>query len=320
MLRQGMLLGTVLAVLLLAAQSPGQNAGERNSAGTAPSDGIKLKPADQMTEGGIVVAGGSCATCGDDENWDIFGPVRLRSADPEETGEIEVKNKFDYGTSSDGSDDDVEYETEIEWGIAPNHELIFEVPVELGDGKVHGNADITVGWHWRLWKEQEVLPAFALRNFLRLPSGYNSEGVDWTLIGLLTKSICPDKWRVHLNPFIKSVNGENATAGEDGGNWYSWEADDEDPRHFLWGVIVGTDYKLNECLRLNVDYIHESGEMYGDRNQHTAEVGLDSIISEHQQLGLATRVGLDGDGAGDNWGLSASYIWVFDAPALGKCH
>ena len=190
-----------------------------------------------------------------DEEWDIWGPVQMRSANPEPTSEFEIKNIFDYGTSSDDTDDDFEYEFELEYGIAENHELIFEIPVKMGDGAVNGNADITVSWHWRLWKEQDLLPAFALRNYIRLPSGYQSSGVDYELKGLITKSILENKWRLPLNPFLKSVNGHN----------------EDDHRDFQWGFIAGTDYRLTDTLTLNVDYVHETGKSEGERNQHTAE-------------------------------------------------
>ncbi len=88
---------------------------------------------------------------GGEEDWDVSGPVRMRSADPEETGELAVKNIFGYSTSSHG-DDDFEYELELEWGFMPDHHLILELPVEIGDGEVEGNADLTLGWHWRLWR------------------------------------------------------------------------------------------------------------------------------------------------------------------------
>lgn len=238
-----------------------------------------------------------------EEDWDITGPIRLRSADPESPGELALKNIFDYSTSSDGSDDDVEYEMEMEYGIAPNHELILEVPVEVGDGAVHGNADLTLGWHWRLWKEAEILPAFALRNYIRVPSGYRSSGVDYELRGLLTKSIVPDKLRFHMNPFLKSVNGSN----------------EKDHRYFQWGAILGLDYRLAENLVLIMDYVHETSDAEGERNQHTAEVGLDWIVAEHHTLGFVTRTGLDGDGIGENWGFAVSYIYTFEGlPAFGK--
>ena len=302
----------VLGVLLVSEVSAQQDARRSTSEQKPPTAeagqaGFRPQPitlADATTGEETVPKGTTAETAdGHEKAWDITGPIRLRSADPEPPGELAVKTIFDYSTSSDGSDDDLEYEFELEYGIAPNHELILEVPVELGDGATEGNADITVGHHWRLWKEQDILPAFALRNYIRVPSGYHSSGVDYELRGLITKSIIPDKFRLHLNPFLKSVNGDN----------------EEDHRYFQWGAIVGADYRLADNLVLNLDYVHETAETNGQRNQHTMEVGVDWHFAEHQALGFVTRAGLDGDGDGENFGCAVSYIYTFDnVPALGK--
>ena len=229
-------------------------------------------------------------------SWGISGPISLRSADPEEPGEMEVKNVFEWSTSRDGSHDDYEYEIELEYGLSENHELIFEVPVELGDGRVPGNGDITLGWHWRLLKEQDWLPAFAMRNYIRVPSGVDSSGVDYELKGLFTKTLVPDLLRAHFNPFLKSVNGHN----------------EEDYRHFQWGGILGVDYKLSENLLFITDYIYKNGEEEHTRDQHAMEFGVDWTIAKNQKIGFATEIGLDGDSQGPSLGAKISYILSFE--------
>ena len=135
-----------------------------------------------------------------------------------------------------------------------------------------------------------------MRNYIRIPSGVNSSGVDYELRGLITKSIVADKFRLHLNPFLKSVNGHN----------------EEDHRYFQWGCIIGADYRLTDNLVLNVDYVHETSDSEGERNQHTMEVGLDWHFAPHQGIGIVTRAGLDGDDAGENFGVAISYVYSFD--------
>jgi hypothetical protein len=238
-----------------------------------------------------------------EEGWDIWGPVTLRSADPEELGEVEIKNIYHYGTSSDGSHDANDYEFEIEYGIAPNHELIFAVPdVSLNRCEEEGNGNLEAGWHWRLWKEQDWIPAFALRNILLIPSGYHSSGLDWTLRGLLTKSIIENKWRLHLNPFLTVASG----------------SEPEELRHFQWGFIVGTDYRLCENVNLQLDYIHRTSEEEGERNQHSMEAGVEWQVAEHHGIAFATNWTVDGDSVDENWGFTVSYVFSFDAPAFGK--
>ncbi len=230
------------------------------------------------------------------ESWEIDGPVFLRSADPEPEGEGVIKNIFSWETTKGSDDDDdFEYEFEFEYGFAHNHEFIFEVPVEIGDGRIDGNADIELGWHWRLWEEDGALPAFAMRNFIRIPSGVDSSGVDYEWRGLMTWTLVPDTMRLHLNPFIKSVNGNN----------------EEDVRPFQWGVAIGTDYRLADNLNLITSYIYSNGEEEHTRDNHSAEVGLDWAVAEHHTICFASLIGLDGDSHGTSFGLSISYIYSF---------
>ncbi len=226
--------------------------------------------------------------------YDLAGPYRLRSADPEPFGEVEIKNIVGWSTTK-GDDDDFEYEFELEWGFVRNHELIFAVPVELGDGRVEGNGDIELGWHWKLWEERDWRPAFGMRNFVRIPTGVGSSGVDYEWIGLITKSIIPGKFRVNANPFVKSVNGNN----------------EEDARHFLWGGSLGVDYRLSDDLILVGLYRYEAGELEGTRDNHSLEFGADWTISEHQEIAFGVEVGLDGDDQGPALGARISYILDF---------
>ena len=48
------------------------------------------------------------------ENWDIIGPIRLRSAEPADPGELDLKFTTEWGTSSDGKHDRASIEPEIE--------------------------------------------------------------------------------------------------------------------------------------------------------------------------------------------------------------
>lgn len=234
----------------------------------------------------------------EEDDWEIQGPVFLRSATPEETGEVVVKNIFGWEHNREGSEEDrdeYEYELEIEWGVAENHELIFELPFQVGEGDVDGNGDLTLGWHWRLMKEEGSRPAFALRNYLRLPTGSDSNGVDYELRGLITKTITPGCTRLHLNPFAKSINGDN----------------EPEARHFQWGAAVGIDHRLNEHLTLIADYIYSNGEEEHTRDNHEAELGLDWEIDERQSLGIAVMTSLDGDTHDPAAGAKISYMLHF---------
>lgn len=235
---------------------------------------------------------------------DIGGPVFLRSAYPVEAGELELKFVGRFGQSSDDSnDDDWQFDFVAEWGFAENWEFIFEVPVQLGDGRVQGNGDIDeFGFHTKLWDEGDWYPAFAVRNLIRIPTGYHSSGIDYQLRGLFTKTCVPCEVRWHLNPWLKTVDGHN----------------DEEARNFLYGAALGFDYRLSDDVLLIADYQYARGENEGDEQDQLVEVGVDWSLSENRMLGLSGTVGVDGNDSGDDFTLGVSYIIKLGAPRMDR--
>lgn len=288
-----------------------------------PRPNLSLHGADAFSIGGGGAAaqenGGAAPTAAADGGYALSGPYFLRSADPEPLGEAELK--FVYGYTNNGDDDDETDEHEIEfvleWGMAQNVEFILEVPFQIGDGRVDGNGDITaLGFHVRHWEENGWLPAFATRHLVRLPTGYHSDGVDYTGRGLLTWTLAPNAWRLHFNPFLTSKNGNFDDEDED---WWSWDGDDEggEQRHFLWGAAIGFDFQLTDNMVFIVDYQNLSSESEGHRNQHVLELGGEWEFAEHQKLGWQTEFGIDGDEAGADFGARLSYILEICLPGLG---
>lgn len=248
-------------------------------------------------------------------DWDIDVPVRLNAADPQEPCTVQLQTLFDFSTSSDGTDDDIKYIGRIEWGVIEDHSLSLQVPVMFGDGQYDGNADITLGWQWRLWKEQDWIPAFAIINELRVPNGYHSNKVDWTLTGAFTKSIT-ECFRLHFNPFLKTINGDNIESNYRDARRLcrirGWGDEHVvENRHFQWGFVAGFDWKINECLTLVADYVHESAELRGWRNQHSIEAGIEWKLDEKQSIVAANRMTLDGDSLEPNWGATIGYLYTF---------
>lgn len=226
------------------------------------------------------------------EGYTLGGPYFLRSADPEPPGEMELKFIYGWETGNDGSDDH-DVAIEFEWGIVENVEFILEAEATLGDGRVEGNGDIEeLGFHTRFWEENGWAPAFAMRNLVRLPTGYHSSGVDYLGIGLFTWTLDPGATRLHFNPFVKSVNGDN----------------DDDARDFQWGAALGIDHRVSDDLLIIFDYKHTASEEYGARNNHSIEFGGEWEFAPHQELGFGTEIGIDGDDHGPNFAARLSYI------------
>lgn len=235
--------------------------------------------------------------------YGIGGPWRLRSADALSPGTMSIRNEFNWSTGYRSGDDEANYAISIDYGIAPMHHVTLETTsVDIGDGGTTGNGDVRFGWHWQLLKEDDWKPSFALRNYIRVPTGYESSGVDYELRGLFSKSVA-DHIRIHFAPFLKSVNGDNI----------------EDVRYFQWGAALGSDWKLSDKLDLVVDYVHETSQTEGLRNQHSLDAGFFYEIAKGHKIGVNGRVGLDGDGVNGDWGAGVFYTIGLDGlPSLAK--
>ena len=79
------------------------------------------------------------------------------------------------------------------------------------------------------------MPAFAMRNLFRIPTGYHSSGVDYLGIGLFTWTLDPGVARLHFNPFVNFVNGDNGDAYE---------------RPFQWGAAIVVAHQVSHDLKL----------------------------------------------------------------------
>ena len=238
----------------------------------------------------------------EDRAYGIGGPWRLRSADAVRPGRLSIRNEINWTTGHDEGDDEERYALALDYGIAPMHHLTFELPGDLGDGAVTGNGDFRIGWHWQLLKEDDCVPSFAIRNYIRVPTGYESNGVDYELRGLFSKSIT-DCVRLHFGPFLKAVGGDNI----------------EDVRRFQWGAAIGADWMITDTLDLVIDYVHETSEVTGVRNQHSLDAGFIWEIAPNHKIGVNGRAGLDGDGVNGDWGAGVFYTIALDGlPSICK--
>ena len=201
----------------------------------------------------------------DVEGYTLAGPYFLRSADPEEPGEMELKFIYSYDHDADDAEEH-EFEFEFEWGIVENWEFILELPFTIGDGGVEGNGDVTLGLHTRLWEEHGWVPAFAVRNLFRLPTGYHGQDFDYTFRGLVTHTL-GSKVRLHFNPYFSTNNDP-----------------DEGERNFHCGAAIGVDWRVNDDLLLIADYQYRQNVVKGEDEDHRIELGADWEFAENQKL------------------------------------
>ena len=259
---------------------------------------------------------------------DLLSPPlwNMEDATPLDTHKVDLRLGFRWVTSSSpanrgDSDDDFVVQPWIVWGCCPNVQVSLGVPVWLGDGGdrpgrrgddkrgawgnwrgtgggvwdgVNGNADTYFGLLWRLTEQQDYIPAFALAGNMRIPTGDNSSGVDGEIRLILTNEY-DSGIRSHINGFFETVNGNN----------------EEDLRHFGWGVVVGLDGPLcaDGAVRWVGDFMHRSGPHYGASDINMLELGWEWEMAEAQKLGMSMQIGLDDNEDTPNFSAGLTYAY-----------
>src|SRR5262249_13059206 len=134
-------------------------------------------------------------------------------------------------------------------------------------------------------------PTLTLENYLRVPTGYHSSGVDWTLQGVVAKEAGPGT--IVINAFLKSANGDNNLEREPWWDQLRGESGD-DLRHFQWGFRGGYKWRLNDCFALIFDYTNQSSQLTGQRNQNIGEIAAEWRVNDRFTIGPGIMFGLDG--------------------------
>ncbi len=225
--------------------------------------------------------------------YTLSGPYFLRSADPEEPGDYDLRFNYSFEKTDQGDTNVVEFV--FEWGIAEDWEFILMAPAVFGEGAVESNGDATFGFHTRLWHEEGLMPAFAVRNLFRLPTGYHGQGIDYTLRGIMTWTLA-DTTRLHLNPYFSTVS--DPRGNED---------------NFQWAMVIGIDHRVSDDLLLILDY--QNGRSSKGDNDQTIEFGGDWQISESETIGFG--IDFDLDDFGDDYAFRIGYIIGIGGPQIG---
>jgi len=233
------------------------------------------------------------------------GTFNVIDATPLTTNTIDLLFSYRWLTASaptngGDSDDDSLVQPTLVWGAMENLELSVGVPVWVGDagdipGQGDGNADTHLGTLWRVMDQNGYWPALALAGSIRTPTGDRSSGVDGEARLVLTNEY-DSGIRSHINGFVATVNGNN----------------DEDFRHFQWGLLAGLDGPLcaGGAVRWVADYLHRSSHHYGASNINELELGWQWQIADAHKLGMSTRIGLDDNEDTPNFGTGFTYAYT----------
>ncbi|MBI5764816.1 MAG: hypothetical protein HZA51_14970 [Planctomycetes bacterium] len=137
------------------------------------------------------------------------------------------------------------------------------------------------------------MPTLATYAEVRLPTGYESSGLDGTLTGIVAKDIGPGT--MYLNGFVTTANGNNV----------------EDVRHFQWGFRTGYKWRLRDDFALIGDYFHQSSEEDSHANVNALELSSEWHVAEHLTIGPGILIGLDDNEETPNFGAGIRIMYSF---------
>lgn len=221
----------------------------------------------------------------------------LEDGQPGNPGTVELKLETGWLTTS-GQHDNIEWLTELQ--INPdggefwrNSQFTIGVPVELGLGGVDGNADVLLGWQQRWVAEDGAMPTLATLTEVRLPTGYDSSGIDATITGVVAKDLGPGT--AYANAFARTANGNNI----------------EDLRHFQWGFRAGYKWRIQDDFALIGDYVHQTSEQTGVGDSNTLELSGEWHVNEHLTIGPGIVIGLDDNDETPDFGAGIRFMIGF---------
>lgn len=237
-----------------------------------------------LSAGAFVVFAASSAQAVDHNNIDANRPLSFDDAESIGLGEqaLEVGAAL---TLPRGRDVGGEFEVEYLYGFAPNTHLNVGIDPSVGgradtEDTDFDAGDVSVGVFHNFNREYGNTPAFSVRADTYFPTGRDSQGVDFRLRGIASKTIGQYD-RLHVNVDL-NVNTET----EDG------------DRSVVPGVILGYSRPLGYPRRFDRTILAEVGVRGGE------EKGTDPIVSAgiglRQQVGYQNvlDIGLQSDIAG----------------------
>jgi hypothetical protein len=243
----------------------------------------------QLTKRALAVLGATAfvvlaarpARAVDHFNIDANRPLSFDDAESIAFGEMSLEVGAAIALPSD-RDVGGEFDVEFLYGFALNTHVSIGIDPVVG-GRADSEdtdfdpGDLSVGIFHNFNREYDNTPAFAIRADTYFPTGDDSEGVDFRLRGIASKTVGQYD-RLHLNLDL-NVNTET-------------EADE---RSVVPGVILGYSRPLGYPRRFNRTGLAELGVRLGD------EEGTDAVVTAgvglRQQVGYSSvlDVGLQGE-------------------------
>ena len=223
----------------------------------------------------ILTACAPIACAADHRNLDAGIPVTVEDAYTVKFREPTFQGIFAYqrlrgSVNQRGLLPELEYCIARDWQLDVGSRLFGR---SRGKSEASGNLDVSVLHNFNT--ETLRLPAFALRAAAEFPTGVDARGVDFTLKGIVTKSLGYN--RAHLN-----VSGTRAGSREGGRRRSRWEG------------VLGWDRPVGLQSLLIADVVVRQSERRGSAAATELEIGIRRQITPRQVVSFGVGAGLTG--------------------------
>jgi len=189
----------------------------------------------------------------------------------------------------------------VNYGILPNLQLMFTMPLTIGEGKINGgnliygnttysaNLDTDWGFMWRINEETEYLPSFGLELSTKAPTGYGATGWNGTALGVASKTFG------QLRTF---VNAAITTIGKDLGG-----------QNHVDSYLLGADYPVMDNMDLIVDVFTSQSTFSSldEQRINVAEVGARYALSDCDTVSAGVGLGFGPGAATPDFTVTVAY-------------
>jgi Putative MetA-pathway of phenol degradation len=229
----------------------------------------------------LFLAGSSAAFGIDHKNLDEGRPLRLQDAYSVGQGEFAIDGGVGF-LSERGGSDKASLSLDVIYGLLPNLQLelgttLFTDPHEIDKPERSGDLGLEVLYN--LNQETLTTPAFGLKGSVDLPTGVDSEGVDFELGGIVTKSL--GRLSLHFNGGYRFIGDPGP--GERDGIYI-----------FAFGPSFPIGAPKYTRLTFLADAFVEQAVRIGDPQIVGAEAGIRYQLSERAVLDLGVGSEFDG--------------------------
>ena len=149
------------------------------------------------------------AFAADHRNLEEGFPTRIEDAYPIAARALEFQAGASYEREGASEKDAGEFEPELKWGFLKNAHIGIGTPLKFReDGDTENYGDLAVEGLYNFNVESQSLPALAFKSSFVFSTGVDSQGVDYELLGILTKGWGQN--RFHFNGGYKRNTGRKA--------------------------------------------------------------------------------------------------------------